>query len=588
MTVPNSDDEAPGRRDASRGPRTRGWHRLLLPGLLCGVLLLCQLNDCPSTISHNATYISLATALSRGLGFVDIAEPGNPPHFNYPFLLPALLAPPRYCFPDHLLPMKLVTVLGALATVLLVPVCLGERGGKASALWASLLLAVNPLFLVAGVTVDTTAVFAAFSLLAIRAVRAYRRESRTFCFALFQAWLWLSAVYFVRTIGMVLLLATGAYLLHHRCWRKAAVLGLVVGLGVGAWWVRSNVAASERGVPGFFHIREILHAEALSGQAAYEPSNYADWLTVRKGIDRVVSNCRFYWEAVPRVLFPGYFVHAGRISEDVMPFFMREAVSDRLAPLAGSPVCRFVVCGVLMATLVAGIVARLRAGLRLEEAYVLTFMLLFLVWPHRHEQPLLLILPILLVQMCHGARAIVASLRRLVASRAMRVLPSAIALAFLAVNVATPVRLSIANLVWHLAPPPTRQARLSAMYPPFWAAQFSAAEYLRDRTPTSSRVMWATNNADVYSLWSGRKTSELPKLADADAALATVREAADYVVGVAGHRTLNTVLRAERSSRVRFLRLVHRVQVDDIDVHIYLNAARAGDDLPGTQGRVSG
>jgi len=61
--APNSGDEGMNRRRPVRG--LRATRRLLLPGLLCGVLLLCQLNDYPSTIAHNATYISMFCRVLR-------------------------------------------------------------------------------------------------------------------------------------------------------------------------------------------------------------------------------------------------------------------------------------------------------------------------------------------------------------------------------------------------------------------------------------------------------------------------------------------------------------------------------------------
>ena len=157
--------------------------------------------------------------------------------------------------------------------------------------------------------------------------------------------------------------------------------------------------------------------------------------------------------------------------------------------------------------------------------------------------------------------------------RVTRWAPAAAGLLLLAVNLAVPVRLVSANVVWHGHRFADRKQQLAAMYPGLWASQFLAADYLREHAPPGAHVMWATTNADLFYVWSGRQVAEVPTFPDAQAVLAAVRQRADYLVGVPEHKSMAALFQCMSHSGKDFLKLVHRAQAGGVDVHVYRNVA---------------
>lgn len=200
-----------------------------------------------SDVGH---YVITAQSLAQGKGYRYVNEPAQPLTARLPPLLPALLSPLAAAFPHDMRPMRLFAVLPALGAVIAAYFHLRRKQPR----WA---LGIITLFAWSVFTVSSAAIpqtdlmFTLLLYLILAMVDVYRRRERTLAPAFVTLTALLLAAIYTRIVAVVLLAAVVLLLWLRGQPLKAALLGLVVALGVLPWLVYSHRVTGVWLEPGY-------------------------------------------------------------------------------------------------------------------------------------------------------------------------------------------------------------------------------------------------------------------------------------------------------------------------------------------------
>ncbi len=258
---------------------------LLAGGLLVPVVagvLASVLTPAPHTGGDNAAYLALGHALEQGLGYVELWEPGVPPHTKYPPAFPLLLAGLMALGASAWVTFKGVMAVLVAVGVLLVFAWTAHRRGPLAGLAVALLTLLSAGWLDASRWILSEPLFLPLTFLALWAAdrggakwpgggggpgmgdadRDGTRppstaQDRTRHPSTIQdgtrhpstarrgAWLAVAGVaallaLLTRSAGLPLVLALGGALLLARRWRGAALFGAVAAGVAGGWALRAR------------------------------------------------------------------------------------------------------------------------------------------------------------------------------------------------------------------------------------------------------------------------------------------------------------------------------------------------------------
>lgn len=190
----------------------------------------------PHTGGDNTAYLALARSLLAHGGYLELWEPGQPPHTQYPPGFPAILAVAWAVGLQNWVTLKLMMLGFSAAAVGLSYLWMRERTTATAAAGLAFLLAVSPGLAGENQWVLSDIPFWAVTMGALLALaRGRHRWGIGLAFAALA----------LRTAGLPLLLAILGWLALRRRWKHAAVtLGLLVAV-IAAWSLRaSTVEAS--------------------------------------------------------------------------------------------------------------------------------------------------------------------------------------------------------------------------------------------------------------------------------------------------------------------------------------------------------
>lgn len=183
------------------------------------------------SISDDAHYLLLARALSQGAGYVDLSRVGNPAEGLYPPGLPVLLVPAALINPVGLWLMRLESLAWWVIAMLLLYVYLRDRGVRSYLIAAALLLlALNPVAATYSTEITAEAAFLVALMAILVTAGRWERQRRTVTWAGVGHVVSLAAAIYLKSAGLVLLLASPLYFLIRRQWRRATVSAVVPGL----------------------------------------------------------------------------------------------------------------------------------------------------------------------------------------------------------------------------------------------------------------------------------------------------------------------------------------------------------------------
>ena len=300
-------------------------------------IALPALNPAPHNGGDNAGYLSLAHSLATGAGYVEAWDPALAPHTKYPPLYPALLAGAMGLGAEAWITFKLLSLLLVTVSVTVCFAWVRDRHGVVMATGVLAVLAFSPAFLWSTNWILSDPLFLALTLACLW---SFHRSEHVAA-----PWRWILAgcVFailstFTRTAGLPLVLAVGAVLGLARHWR--ALAGFVVAFVAPSvfWWLRSRARSEAQYISEFWMIDPY---QPDLGQAG-----------IGDLVARVLENLQGY-----------VLVH----------------IPAGLSPWSGGALTALGL--VLMATALAGWVARIGVRWTVVELFTPLYFGLILLWP---------------------------------------------------------------------------------------------------------------------------------------------------------------------------------------------------------------
>jgi len=464
-----------------------GAKRRIPPAMILAVVALVHLaialpalSPAPHNGGDNAGYLSLAHSLATGAGYVEAWDPALAPHTKYPPLYPALLAGAMGLGAEAWITFKLLSLLLVTVSVTLCFAWVRDRHGVVMATGVSAVLAFSPAFLWSTNWILSDPLFLALTLACLW---SFHRSEHV---AVPSRWILAGCVFailstFTRTAGLPLVLAVGAALGLARHWR--ALVGFVVAFVAPSvfWWLRSREGGEAQYVSEFWMINPY---QPDLGQAG-----------IGDLVARVLENLQGY-----------VLVH----------------IPAGLSPWSGGALTALGL--VLMATALAGWVARIGVRWTVVELFTPLYFGLILLWPAVWSGDRFA-LPLYPLVLFYAGEAILRGARRV--NRRLPLAVGAIAVAVLLVPSMQSWRQSVSAAI--ACRGVVRQAGPFACYAEGYRQFVTASRWLGENVPDGSAV-FSRKPRILYTL-SGVRSRTYPLSSDPDRFFREAREVGvSYVV----------------------------------------------------------
>lgn len=440
------------------------WTRFVLPIslILAAGIYLLALDPYIGGGYDDGHYIALARALATQKGFSQILMPGNPPESQYPPGWPLLLTPIWWIwdtFPANAIGFKLVSVLCALAFVAVSYGWMRWRGeGEIVSVLVMLLTLFNPLILGLATSAYAEMAYACFSFLALWLIERYNRlPEATWRDAIIPSLVAAFAMY-VRSFGVMLMLAATVYLWLQPDRRKGLIFASLSFLWIAPWFVRAAWLPSG--------------AWTYSQQFILKSMEQPELGVIGWGdlVVRLVFNLRAYLLAgLPGAVMPS----------QVPLTYVNLAQGLRVgSPFAGSDV--------FLAVLVAGgLLGQILLRRALSDWYVAFYLGLALLWPWEPTRFVVPLIPLLYRYVFFEINLLATALKQQTRwTRMLRFAALAAVAIFILANVVTQVKFA-----WtiHQTVEPS----------PEWGARFRLFDWIK-RNTTQTSVLAAMNDYQVF------------------------------------------------------------------------------------------
>ncbi len=409
------------------------------------------------TEADDAVYILLARSL-QSFGYHDLFQVGEPWHRQYPPGYPALLALWGAAFGERFDAFVVLSIAASTAALGLVFLAVRRLWSTMAALLCLLPLVVNPYLILQAGKIASEAPYVFFSVLALWALA--RRETTP-------RWLILAggaaiAAALTRSVGVTLLLAVGLHWLIERRWRAVFLFAAACIASVGLWLLWMALAPEH--YPGSSYIADATY----------------------RGSDQQRSLAAALLIRVARHI-PGYFA----------------VILPQRLPLPGGG-------GMLIDNLIGALIVVVGVGVaffgfrrwRVAVVYLLTYVLLLVLWPWELSRFVDPILPILVPVVLLGMGELVARMKAGWRIPAMAML--ALVLTVVGCSRTAALLRETAGCERGLASPPPACLRSDQR------SFFAAADYIRERTPRDA-AMVASKSATLY-YYTGRRSVDLEPL----------------------------------------------------------------------------
>ena len=206
-----------------------------------------------SLTGDNTEFIILTRGLAQGEGMSLINYPTPKISTKYPFGLPVLLSPLAMLFDadaepgamtDWVMMKWLVVVMFVTAMVVLFYI-VADQWGRAPALAVTGLTMTNPLIVDYGHQVMSEVPFLLFSLLALLCLeRSMKRQEIAGNHWLLGGFAFMMWAYYIRSMGVVLVLAIVLYMAQQRQYRKSLITAVAAAAVALPWTLRNQAVGS--------------------------------------------------------------------------------------------------------------------------------------------------------------------------------------------------------------------------------------------------------------------------------------------------------------------------------------------------------
>jgi 4-amino-4-deoxy-L-arabinose transferase-like glycosyltransferase len=173
----------------------------------------------------NATYVSLSRSLLQGRGYIELWSPGMGPHLQYPPGYPALMAVWVFLFPNTVIPLKIMSSLLFISSILLLYLLWRKRINDTAIWLVLLLLAINAIILEFTHLELTEIPCLFFVIVALILIDRWQSRDSVFNLDFLLAVISLAAVFYIRPQALMVPIGVGLYLLLKRQYLRAIMMG---------------------------------------------------------------------------------------------------------------------------------------------------------------------------------------------------------------------------------------------------------------------------------------------------------------------------------------------------------------------------
>src|SRR3989339_1993362 len=190
--------------------------RMILFCVFAAVVYLVFIDSRPPVSEDTPVYILLAKSLVSGTGYTDICFVDAPPHTKYPFIYPLMLAPVVYFFGYNYYLIRLMDVLLAMASVLMVYAVFRKYLDASYAFIICALTAVSAKLLMYSYKMVSEIPFMLFLLLACYFAQKYEEDENWLGLNGLLLALSLILAYFTRSPGVFLFFGCALYFIIEK------------------------------------------------------------------------------------------------------------------------------------------------------------------------------------------------------------------------------------------------------------------------------------------------------------------------------------------------------------------------------------
>jgi 4-amino-4-deoxy-L-arabinose transferase-like glycosyltransferase len=234
--------------------------------LLVAVFYAATLNDKIPVNYDNGSYVVLAESLAQGKGYVAGHYPTPYPHTLHPFLFPVILAGVYTLAGMNVLAFKAVSVVLAIAALVLFILLFKERIHAPFLAWAVLIWGLNPHFVDYSHQILSDVPFIAAVLASLIFVERYRREENAVSLSLALCIILLTCTFYFRIVGGLLLASSALYIAlegrNRRAFVKSLVLFIPCALLMSLFFLRNRLLVNVPGNERVFFLKDPFNPEA--------------------------------------------------------------------------------------------------------------------------------------------------------------------------------------------------------------------------------------------------------------------------------------------------------------------------------------
>lgn len=465
----------------SSGRRIRAERAVVAAVLLVSMILCIFVFDPKMSISgDNAEFIILAKSIVTGYGMKYINSPNPTPSTKYPFGFPLLLALIEFISPGNYIAMKVMVVLFFLSSLPVVYLLAKRHVGVLPAFAIMLFSGISPHLLDFSHQIMSEIPYLFFSLLALFLFERAQPLPRIFTSRwLISTLLILMFSYYVRSVGISLILGAVAFFLLRKDYKKALFV-MVAAIALALPWYLRNTYLG-----GNSYLRQLVLINP------YHPD--LGRMGVGDLIDRIKTNLNIYlMREIPRVILPTYY-------NIISALKLLKTMWLVAIPLIG--------------IILYGLISSLLERKSVVPIYLLFFFGICLLWPSVWSD-LRFIVPVIPLLLLFFFQGLTLLFRRL------KVPPVAL-FSILSVLIIILLSSNISGIL-------TLKKR-TADYPPNWKNYFVAAEWIRRNTAPDSII--SCRKKLLMYLTSHRKTVGYAFSEDPDLVVGRMeRDGVDYVV----------------------------------------------------------
>ncbi len=337
------------------------------------VLLLAVLSYRPAPLwSDDYHYLLLAKSIAANSGYLNIYEPDTPPHTQYPPAYPAILAVVSSVTGENYHAFKFVSVAFAAWAAAMTVIFLAQSGSAASALAATLCMALTATAIHFSGSVLSEPAFCAILMTALAILGAFPEtiSGRRFVAGAILA----ASLFLIRSAGLFVIMALVIYLLMRKAFARAVLFTFIAVIIAAPWIIHSD--KNQSGVSGSYKHQILLN----------DPYNYDEGLVTPAGLAvRAAKNTiTVALFEIPQLIVPP----AGQIEKYIDGYSLQHNLRLTEVPSAAVRQKNFaIVSGIaLLAVLSLSIMlflirSILRRGLSFEIVLLIVYSGLTMLWP---------------------------------------------------------------------------------------------------------------------------------------------------------------------------------------------------------------